>query len=42
VKGKKGQFVMTGGGDEEAIARGVFNTYQTSNLRYSQMAPITM
>ena len=42
VKGKKGQFVMTGGGDEEAIARGVFNTYQTSNLRYSQMAAITM
>ena len=42
VKGKKGQFVMTGGGDEEAIARGVFNTYLTSNLRYSQMAPITM
>ena len=42
VKGKKGQFVMTGGGDEEAIARGVYNTYQTSNLRYSQMAPITM
>ncbi|MFM1790874.1 MAG: hypothetical protein RLZZ526_1201, partial [Actinomycetota bacterium] len=26
VKAKKGQFVMTGGGDEEAIARGVFNT----------------
>ena len=42
VKAKKGQFVMTGSGDEEAIARGVFNTYQTSNLRYSQMAPITM
>jgi len=42
VKGKKGQYVMTGGGDEEAIARGVYNTYQTSNLRYSQMAPITM
>ena len=42
VKGKKGQFVMTGGKDEEAIARGVFNTYQTSNLRYSQMAPISM
>ena len=42
VKGKKGQFVVTGGGDEEAIARGVFNTFQTSNLRYSQMAPITM
>ena len=42
VKGKKGQFVMTGGNDEEAIARGVFNTYQTSNLRYSQMAPLSM
>ncbi len=42
VKGKKGQMVYTGGGDEEAIARGVFNTYQTSNLRYSQMAPLNM
>jgi fumarate hydratase, class I len=47
VKAKKGQFVFTAnasqvGGDEEAIARGIFNTYQTSNLRYSQMAPINM
>ncbi|MFZ9384688.1 MAG: fumarate hydratase [Ilumatobacteraceae bacterium] len=42
VKAKKGQFVFTGGGDEEAIARGVFNTYLTSNLRYSQMAPLSM
>jgi len=42
VKAKKGQFVLTGGGDEEAIARGVFDTYLTSNLRYSQMAPISM
>ena len=42
VKAKKGQFVFTGGGDEEAIARGVFNTYLTSNLRYSQMAPLDM
>ena len=42
VKAKKGQFVFTGGGDEEAIARGVYNTYLTSNLRYSQMAPLTM
>ena len=41
VMGKKGQFIFTGGGDEEAIARGVFDTYQTSNLRYSQLAPIT-
>ena len=42
VKGKKGQFVFTGGGDEAAIARGVQQTYETSNLRYSQMAPLTM
>ncbi|MGA1346400.1 MAG: fumarate hydratase, partial [Ilumatobacteraceae bacterium] len=42
VKAKKGQFVMTGGGDEIAIARGVQDTYLTSNLRYSQMAPIDM
>jgi fumarate hydratase class I len=40
VMGKKGQFVFTGGGDEAAIARGVFNTYATSNLRYSQLAPL--
>src|SRR5205823_1396716 len=42
VMGKKGQYVITGGGDEEAIARGVFDTYLTSNLRYSQMAPVTV
>ena len=42
VKGKKGQFVFTGGGDEAAIGAGVQQTYETSNLRYSQMAPVTM
>ena len=42
VMGKKGELVMTGGGDEEAIARGIFETYQSSNLRYSQMAPLDM
>ena len=42
VKGKKGQFVFTGGGDEAAIAHGIYDTYQTSNLRYSQMAPLDM
>jgi fumarate hydratase, class I len=43
VKGKKGQQVLvTGGGDEEAIARGIYETYQIDNLRYSQMAPLTM
>ncbi|MGI8757052.1 MAG: fumarate hydratase [Acidimicrobiales bacterium] len=42
VKAKKGQFVLTGGGDEAALARGIFDTYQRDNLRYSQMAPLTL
>ena len=42
VKAKKGQFIMTGGGDEAAISRGVYDTYLTSNLRYSQLAPLSM
>ena len=42
VKGKKGQLVLTGGGDEAAIAKGVFETYQHDNLRYSQMAPLSV
>jgi fumarate hydratase class I len=41
VKGKKGEQVLTGGGDREAIARGVFRTYAEDNLRYSQLAPLT-
>jgi fumarate hydratase class I len=41
VKGKKGELVLTGGNDREAIARGIFRTYADDNLRYSQMAPIT-
>jgi len=41
VKGKKGELVLTGGGDREAIARGIFRTYAEDNLRYSQMAPLT-
>ena len=40
--GKKGQLVFTGGGDEEALARGIFDTYTTTNLRYSQLAPLDM
>ena len=42
IKAKKGQFVLTGGSDEAAISRGVYDTYLTSNLRYSQLAPISM
>jgi fumarate hydratase class I len=42
VMGKKGQNVLTTGDDEVAIARGVYDTYVTSHLRYSQMAPLTV
>ena len=42
VVGHKGERVLTDADDEQAIARGVFDTYQTSNLRYSQLAPLTM
>ena len=42
VKGKKGQYVVTGGGDEEALALGIFETYRDQNLRYSQLAPLSM
>jgi fumarate hydratase class I len=41
IKAKKGQLVYTGGGDETAIARGVFDAYQQLNLRYSQMSPLS-
>jgi len=42
VMGKKGQYVLTDGQDEQAISRGIFDTYQTANLRYSQMAALDM
>ncbi len=43
VFAKKGQRVWTrGGGDEAALARGIFKTYAETNLRYSQVAPVTM
>src|SRR3954454_15441557 len=42
VMGKKGQAVWTGGGDEAAIARGVYKTYTETYLRYSQVSPISM
>jgi len=40
--GKKGQDVFTGFDDEEALSLGIYQTYSSSNLRYSQMAPINM
>jgi fumarate hydratase, class I len=42
VMGKRGRHVLTDGTDEEAIARGVYQAYTKLNLRYSQMAPLTM
>ncbi len=42
VFGKKGQRVWVQGDEEEAISYGVHRTYTETNLRYSQMAPITM
>jgi fumarate hydratase, class I len=42
VKGKKGQYVITGSDDKEAITHGVFDTYVNTNLRYSQMSPLNM
>jgi fumarate hydratase, class I len=39
VVGKRTETVLTGGNDEEAISRGVFEAYDGLNLRYSQMAP---
>ncbi len=42
VMAKKGRNVWTPGGDEAAIARGVFRTYTEDYLRYSQVAPLGM
>src|SRR5499427_4284763 len=42
VMGKRGQHVLTDGRDEQHIARGVFDAYTTLNLRYSQLAPLSM
>ena len=42
IHGEKGQQVWTGFDDEEALSRGVYNTFTQDNLRYSQNAPLTM
>ena len=42
VMGKKGDQVVTYGDDGEAISAGVFDTYTETNLRYSQLAPVSM
>ncbi|GAA1007123.1 fumarate hydratase [Streptomyces sp. F-3] len=42
VMGKRGQNVLTEGEDEKALSRGIYDAYTKLNLRYSQMAPLTM
>ena len=42
IMGKKGQQIWTGFSDEEALSKGVFDAYTKNNLRYSQMAPLSM
>ncbi len=42
VSAKKGQQVLTKGDDRESISLGIYDTYQNSNLRYSQLAPLDM
>ena len=42
VMGKRGRFVMTDGHDEDVIADGILSAYLEKNLRYSQLAPISM
>ncbi len=42
IVGKKGQYVWTEGDDAEPLTKGVMRTYTETNLRYSQMAPLSM
>ncbi len=42
VMAKKGENVYTGVDDAEWLSKGIFNTYQERNLRYSQIVPISM
>ncbi|MEE3332091.1 MAG: fumarate hydratase [Myxococcota bacterium] len=41
VVAKKGQNVFTQGNDEVSLSEGIHKTYTETNLRYSQMAPLT-
>jgi len=42
VVARKGERVITGCDDRRWLSHGIFDTYRTENLRYSQMAPLTM
>ncbi len=40
--GEKGARVFTDGSDDQALSEGIYATYQESNLRYSQLAPLSL
>jgi fumarate hydratase, class I len=42
IMGKKGRRVWTEGGDADALGQGVLDAYEKKNLRYSQLAPLSM
>ncbi len=42
VKGKKGERVLTGEDDRVALSQGIYETYQSANLRYSQLSPTSI
>jgi fumarate hydratase class I len=42
IMGKRGGGVLTDGRDEEHLARGVYDAYTQLNLRYSQLAPLSL
>ena len=42
IMGKKGRLIWTDGDDEAALAEGARDAYLKSNLRYSQLAPLSM
>src|ERR1700745_3613362 len=42
IMGKKGRLIFTDGDDEAALAEGARDAYLKRNLRYSQLAPISM
>jgi fumarate hydratase, class I len=42
ITAKRGDRVLVDGDDEEALSRGVYDRYRQSNLRYSQVAPLSM
>ncbi|MEE9375420.1 MAG: fumarate hydratase [Rhizobiaceae bacterium] len=42
VMGKRGRAVLTNGEDEESVSQGIMDAYYKKNLRYSQLAPLSM